>query len=141
MDGIVLIGLAAAIAPEISAQGHYMLTGATLGSDAITVTIPKSGIANTVHQLSLVFKARGMECKTGKLTDRWSPNKNPPYGVTLGFDRAPMSAPSGMSRSISFHVLSTTVPTSRVWTVSIPHGACLGMDQLKAVTVNFVKAP
>ena len=153
--GTVLIWLAIATVLPLPAQSQIYLKHASLGQgNAITLTIPKSGLTNFTHSFTLWYEGRHgrhvgrQTCATGALTDSWAltdrapHDRHPPYGLTLGFNRTPMTIPSGRSREISFHVLSTASPATLRWTILVPKGTCEGWDQLRTtVTVTLVKAP
>jgi hypothetical protein len=137
----LLIGLAMAGAPPVYAQG-YTLNSASLGTNAITMTIPKTGNTQSVHTLRLHYSGgNGANCTTGSLNDYWGPSgSRAPAGVTPGYSSSPMSLPSSLTRTIAINVYSTAVPMSRQWTIVVPSGSCRGGNQTSTVTVTLVKA-
>jgi hypothetical protein len=141
LAGIGLLGVAIAIAPSAYAQG-YTLNSASLGTNAITMTIPKTGNTQSVHTLRLHYSGgNGANCTTGSLNDYWGPSgSRAPVGVTPGYSSSPMSLPSSLTRTIALNVYSTAVPMSRQWTIVVPSGSCRGGNKTSTVTVTLVKA-
>jgi len=135
--GIVLVGLAASSLP---AQA-YTLNDASLGTNAVTMTIPKSGNSQSVQTLRLQYSGSGANCTTGSLADYWSPSgSRAPVGVTTDYSSSPMSLPSSLVRTIVINVESTALPMSRQGTVVVPSGSCDGWNQTSTITLTLVKA-
>ena len=135
--GLFVAGLAASSLP---AQA-YTLNDASLGTNAVTMTIPKSGNAQSVQTLWLQHSESGANCTTGSLADYWSPSgSRAPVGVTMGYSSSPMSLPSSLVRTIVINVESTALPMSRQGTVVVPSGSCDGWNQTSTITLTLVKA-
>lgn len=136
---VALVGLALAVAHSAKAQG-YTLNSASMGTNQITMTIPKTGNTQSVHTLRLQFSGRGANCTTGSLSSYWGQHGgSAPKGVVPGFSSSPMSLPSSLTRGIALNVYSTAVPGSTQWTIVVPRGSCGGSNQTSSVTVTLVK--
>jgi hypothetical protein len=136
---IVLVGLALASASSAFAQG-YSLNGASMGTNQITMTIPKTGNTQSVHTLRLQYSGKGANCTTGSLARWWGQHGgNGPVGVVPGFSSSPMSLPSSLTRGIAINVYSTAAAGSTQWTIKVPRGSCGGSNQTSTVTLVLVK--
>jgi hypothetical protein len=136
---IVLLGLSLAGAPSAFAQG-YTLNSASMGTNQIAMTIPKTGNTQSVHTLRLQFSGRGANCTTGSLSSYWGQHGgHGPVGVTPGFSSSPMSLPSSLTRTIALNVYSTAVAGTTQWTIVVPRGSCGGSNRSTTVNVVLVK--
>ena len=130
--GSFLIGFAVAIAAPAQGSQGRTLTGAQLGNASqITMTIPKSGTAQTAHVLRLHFTGSG----GANCTMRG------PAGVTVGYSHSPLSLPSSLTRTVAINVDSTAKPGSSNFTIRVPRGQCQGSNQSSTVTLRLVAAP